>query len=66
MAVNKKSSPSHAVSAAWSLTKVAVGAGPTETVTVTTLLSVEHCTPLTVLIAKRLKPVVVNKGELNV
>ena len=45
---------------------MAVGAGPTDTVTVTTLLSVVHCTPLTVLMAKRLNPVVVKSGDVKV
>ncbi len=63
VAVKRKLSPAQAVLAGLSLIKVAVGAGPALTVTVTKLLSVVHCTPLTVLMAKRLNPVVVNIGD---
>ena len=56
--MNKNASPSQPVFAGRSLVRVAGGAGPAETVTVTTLLSDVQETPLTVLIAKRLNPVV--------
>ena len=42
VAVNKKVSPSQAVSAGLSLVRVPVGAGPADTVTVTIPLIVEH------------------------
>ena len=66
VAVNINGSPSHPVLAALSLVNVAGGAGPAETVTVTTLLSVVHATPLMVLIAWRLNDVVLNKGAVNI
>ena len=65
VAVKMKGSPSHPVLADLSLVSVAGGAGPAETVTVTTLLSEVQATPLTVLIANRLKPVVLNNGAVK-
>ena len=56
-------SPAQVVFAVLSLVNVPDGAGPAETVIVTTLLSVVQATSSTVLIAKRLKAVVVNNGE---